>query len=103
MDGAVEFLATDLQYYSATLQKWGNIVHLNFHGTCPYELGENVYAKITDPAFIPRSTRYAVAAFASGDGKSGTGILTINNDGIVVILAQQYGLNWIFADVDYML
>lgn len=78
-------------------------MHLNLHGTCPYELGVNTYAKIKDPDFIPRGTRYVVAAFASGEGKSGTGILNIKTDGTVNIIALQYGLNWIYADVDYML
>lgn len=102
-DGAFEFLAPNLQYENATLVKHAGIVHLNLRGTCPYELGENIYAKIKDTDFMPRGIRYVVAGFASGAGETGIGILFIYPDGRVNIFAQKYGLNWIYADVDYML
>ncbi len=65
-------------------------------------LGENIYAKITDPVFIPGREITAIAAFASGTAKNGTGILKIKQDGSVNIIATEEGLNWIFADIFYV-
>lgn len=101
-DGIFDFLAPNLQYTYAIFTQYGPIVHLKLHGTCPYELGVNTYAKIKDATFLPQKETKVVAAFGSGTGKSGTGILRILPDGSVDIIATEYGLNWIFADVFYI-
>ena len=102
MDDVLEYLVPGLQYTYAIFTRFGPIVHAKLHGTCPYELGVNTYAQIKDSTFLPQKETKVVAAFASGTGKSGTGILRISPDGSVDIIATEYGLNWIFADVFYL-
>ena len=101
-DGILTYLVSGLEYTNCTFVKYGPIIHAHLHGTCPYQLGVNIYAKITDPAFIPSVEITAVAAFASGTAKNGTGILKIKQDGSINIIATEEGLNWIFADVFYV-
>ncbi len=101
-DGTLTYLVSGLEYTNAIFVRYGSIVCVHLHGTCPYKLGENIYAKITDPVFIPDREITAVAAFASGTAKNGTGILKIKQDGSVNIIATEEGLNWIFADIFYV-
>ena len=103
MDDVLEYLVPGLQYTYAIFTRVGPIVHVKLHGTCPYELGVNTYARIKDPVFIPQKEEKVVAAFASGTAKNGTGILQISPDGSVNIIATEAGLNWIFADVFYII
>lgn len=103
MDDVLEYLVPGLQYTYAIFTRFGPIVHVKLHGTCPYELGVNTYARIKDPVFIPQKEEKVVAAFASGTAKNGTGILQISPDGSVNIIATEAGLNWIFADVFYII
>lgn len=42
-----------------------------------------------------------VAHLESGTAKNGIGVLQILTDGSVNIIATEYGLNWIFADIFY--
>ncbi len=101
-DGTLTYLVSGLEYTNAIFVRYGSIVCVHLHGTCPYKLGENIYAKITDPVFIPGREITAIAAFASGTAKNGTSILKIKQDGSVNIIATEEGLNWIFADIFYV-
>lgn len=100
-DGILTYLVSGMEYTNCIFVKYGPIIFVKLHGTCPYQLGENTYAKITDPAFIPIREITAVAAFASGTAKNGTGILKIRPDGSINIVATESDLNWIFADIFY--
>lgn len=100
-DGILTYLVSGMEYTNYIFVKYGPIISVKLHGTCPYQLGENTYAKITDPAFVPIREITAVAAFASGTAKNGTGLLKIRPDGSINIVATESGLNWIFADIFY--
>ena len=102
-DGVIEYLAPDLQYTSAIFTRYGPIVYAKFHGTCPYELGVNTYARIKNPIFIPKKEINVAATFVSGTTDHGTGTLQFLTDGTINIIPSVYGLNWIYADIFYII
>lgn len=69
------------------IEKLNNVLYLNFHGV---EVKEECYElKPTE--------------LSGNAAKHGTGTLQILTDGSINIIPSEYGLNWIYADVFYII